>query len=104
MLTKNATEDYVVGDPQSATPPTLFNKPVVVTAAMSSGNFLVGQFRSARLYDRLAARVEISTEDGDGFRMNRVTVLAEERVALAVPRPTAFTKGSFATQITDLTS
>jgi hypothetical protein len=59
---------------------------------------------SARLYDRWQARVEISTEDRDNFVRNLVTILAEERIGLAVKRTTGFTKGSFATAITDLTS
>jgi HK97 family phage major capsid protein len=71
---------------------------------MTAGNFLVGRFRgSATLYDRMAARVEVSTEDSDNFRRNLVTVLAEERVGLAVKQPTGFTKGAFTTAITDLT-
>jgi hypothetical protein len=49
-------------------------------------------------------RVEVSTEDIDNFRNNLVTLLAEERIGLAVKRTTGFTKGSFATAITDLTS
>ena len=56
------------------------------------------------MYDRTAARVEVSTEDSDNFRKNLVTLLAEERIGLAVKNPLAFTKGDFAAAITDLAS
>lgn len=67
--------------------------------------FLVGNFRgSATLYDRMSARVELSTEDGNNFVKNLVTLLCEQRIGLAVKQPTGFTKGTFAAAITDLTS
>jgi hypothetical protein len=50
------------------------------------------------------ASVEISTEDGNNFVKNLVTILCEERLALAVYNTLAFVKGDFAAQITDLTS
>lgn len=104
-LTKDADGRYLVGNPQDVTAQRLFGLPVVQTTGMTAGNFLVGDFRgSATLYDRMTARVEVSTEDSTNFRMNLVTLLAEERVGLAVKRPTGFTKGDFATAIVDLTS
>ena len=42
-------------------------------------------------------------EDSDNFRRNKVTVLAEKRIALAVKHTLAFTKGDFSDAITDLT-
>jgi HK97 family phage major capsid protein len=72
---------------------------------MTSGAFLTGAFQGgAQLFDRWDARVEISTEDSTNFRQNLVTILAEERLALAVYNTLAFVKGVFSTQITDLTS
>ena len=104
QLVKDSAGAYILGDPQSAAQPRLFGLPVVTTPAQTAGTFLVGAFKTTRLYDRLAARVEVATEDGDGFRLNRVTILAEERIASAVPNALALTKGTFSTQITDLTS
>jgi HK97 family phage major capsid protein len=104
-LTKDADGRYLVGNPQDVTAQRLFGLPVVQTPGLTAGNFLVGDFRgSATLYDRMAARVEVSTEDSDNFRRNLVTLLAEERVGLAVKQPAGFTKGTFAAAITDLTS
>jgi HK97 family phage major capsid protein len=105
QLIKDTAGAYILGDPQSSAQPQLFGLPVVTTPAMTVDKFLVGCFaQGATLYDRMEARVEISTEDGDGFRKNRVTVLAEERIALAVKNTLAFTKGDFSDAITDLTS
>ena len=103
-LLKNSQGEYVMGPPGADVEPRLFGAPVVVTQAMLAGSFLVGNFQAATLYDRMAARVEVSTEDSDNFRKNLVTLLAEERIGLAVKAPTAFTKGTYAAAITDLAS
>lgn len=103
--TKDAGGNYIIGNPVGVLQPTLWGLPVVPTQAMTSGNFLTGAFRlGAQIFDREDARVEVSTEDSDNFRKNLVTILAEERLALAVYRPEAFIKGTFSTAITDLTS
>ena len=48
-----------------------------------------------QIFDRDDASVTISTEDRDNFVTNRVTLLAEERLALAVYRPESFVYGDF---------
>jgi HK97 family phage major capsid protein len=102
-LTKDSTGRYIIGDPKSDAPARVWGLPVVATQAMILGKFLVGAFKQgAQIFDRQDARVEISTEDSDNFRKNLVTILAEERLALAVYRPTAFVKGDFAAMITAL--
>lgn len=103
-LLKNADGEYVMGPPGADVEPRLFGVSTVVTQAMLAGKFLVGNFERATLYDRMSARVEVSTEDSDNFRKNLVTVLAEERIGLAVKNPTAFVKGDFAAAKTDLAS
>jgi HK97 family phage major capsid protein len=103
--TKDTQGRYIIGNPQGSLQPSLWGLPVVSTQAMAAGNFLTGAFRlGAQIFDREDARVEVSTEDSDNFRKNLVTILAEERLALAVYRPEAFIKGAFAASITDLTS
>ncbi|MNW02387.1 Phage capsid family protein [compost metagenome] len=58
--------------------------------------FLAGAFQmGAQVFDRWQARVEVATENEDDFVKNMVTVLAEERLALAVYRPEAFIYGDF---------
>jgi HK97 family phage major capsid protein len=94
--TKDQEGRYVVGAPKDGTTPTLWGVPVVESDSITAGHFLTGAFGlGAQLYDREQASVMISTEDGDNFRYNMVTILAEERVALTVSRPSAFVYGAF---------
>lgn len=105
QLIKDSTGNYILGDPQTNAEPKLFGLPVVTTPAMAVDKFLVGSFQQgATLYDRQEARVEVSTEDRDNFVKNKITVLCEERIALAVKNTLAFTRGDFSDAITDLTS
>jgi HK97 family phage major capsid protein len=95
-LMKDTTGRYIIGDPQGTTAPRLWNRPVVATQAMTVDKFLTGGFAgAAQLFDRWLARVEVSTENQDDFIKNMVTILAEERLALAVYRPQAFIYGDF---------
>jgi len=104
-LTKDSQGRYIIGDPKADAPARVWGLPVVATQAMLVGKFLVGAFMlGAQIFDRQDARVELSTEDSDNFRKNLVTILAEERLALAVYRPGAFVKGDFAAMITALTT
>ncbi|MFY8140778.1 MAG: phage major capsid protein [Caulobacter sp.] len=104
-LLKETTGAYLIGNPQGALAPTLWSLPIVATQAISQGNFLAGAFRlGAQIFDRWDARVEVSTEDDQNFRKNLVTILAEERLALAVYRPEAFVKGAFAAAATAATA
>jgi HK97 family phage major capsid protein len=94
-LQKTTDGAYLFANPQGTTGPTLWGLPVVPTQAMAIGNFLVGAFSlGAQIFDREDASVEASTEDRDNFVRNLVTLLCEERLALAVYRPEAFIKGS----------
>lgn len=96
-LLKDADGKYILGDPQAVITPALFGLPVVATQAMAVDKFLVGNFQAAAtLYDRWAARVEVSTEHADFFVRNLVAILAEERIGLAVKQPLALTYGDFA--------
>ena len=77
----------------------------VATQAIGAGKFLTDAFQlGAQVFDRMDAVVEVSTEDDQNFRKNLVTILAEERLALAVYRPEAFVKGDFAAAATAATA
>jgi HK97 family phage major capsid protein len=96
-LTKTEDGAYLFANPQGGAEPRLWRLPVIETPAMTVDKFLTGAFRlGAQIFDREDATVELSTEDSDNFRKNLVTIRAEERLALAVYRPEAFIKGSFA--------
>jgi HK97 family phage major capsid protein len=93
---KDGEGHYILGPPGADVQPRLFGLPVVATPAMTVDKFLVGNFQVAgTIYDRWSARVEVATENEDDFIKNLVTVLAEERVGLAVKQPLALTYGDF---------
>lgn len=95
-LTKDSTGRYIIGNPQGTLGASLWNRPVVTTQAIAADKFLAGAFQmGAQVFDRWQARVEVATENEDDFVKNLVTVLAEERLALAVYRPEAFIYGDF---------
>ncbi len=103
-LLKDEQGRFIVGNPQGTMTPTLWGQPVVSTQSMATGKFLTGAFQlGAQIFDRMDAVVEISTEDDQNFRKNLVTVLAEERLALALYRPEAFVKGDFTAAATAAT-
>lgn len=96
-LTKDTQGRYIIGNPQGSLQPTLWGRRIVTTLAMPDQQFLAGNFRqSAQIFDREDANVVVSTENSDDFVKNMVTIMAEERLALADYRPEARIKGSLA--------
>jgi len=96
-MMKDGEGRYLIGNPQGTIAPTLWGLPVVPSMAQTVGEFTVGAWKmGAQLFDREQSGVLVSTEDGDNFRRNMVTILAEERLALTVYRPEAFVDGAFA--------
>jgi HK97 family phage major capsid protein len=94
-LLKDTTGQYIIGNPQGSIAPTLWGAPVVPTQAMTVDKVLVGAFdMGAQVFDQWASRIETGFQNDD-FTKNKVTVLAEERLALAVYRPEAFIYGDF---------
>lgn len=95
-LLKDDNGRYIIGDPQEGTAPTLWRLPVVETQSMGVGKFLTGAFgMAAQLFDRQESAVYLGFENDD-FTRNMLTVLAEQRLALAVYRPEAFIYGTLA--------
>lgn len=94
-LIKNSNGNYIIGNPQSGTVPTLWRLPVVTTQAIGQDTFLAGAFSlAAQIFDRMAVEILVSTENGTDFEENMVSIRAEERLALAVYRPEALIYGS----------
>jgi HK97 family phage major capsid protein len=95
-LLKATDNQYVWSNPVAMAGPQIWGKRVIPTNSITAGTFLVGAFSmGAQVWDRMDAAVQISYEDGDNFRKNMATLLAEERLALTVYRPAAFISGSF---------
>ena len=91
---KDTSGQYLIGNPQGTATPTVWGLPVVQTQAIAQGKFLTGAFNlGAQIFDRWQSRVEIATENEDDFVKNLVTILCEERLALAVYRPESFIYG-----------
>ena len=94
-LTKDSTGQYIIGNPQGTLSPTLWGRSVVATQAMTQDTALAGAFQlGAQIFDRMDAAITIATENQDDFINNLVTILIEERLALAVYRTEAFVKNA----------
>lgn len=70
--------------------PPIWGLRTVVTPAVNRGEVLIGAFnQAATVYRKGGVRVESTNSHANDFTTNLVTVRAEERVALAVRRPSA---------------
>mgnify|MGYP000527740492 CR=1 FL=1 len=94
-LLKDNENRYLFSNATSGAPARLWGLPVSECDAMPVGEFMAGAFRTAAtIYDRMEAAVYMSTENEDDFINNMVSILFEERLALAVKRPLAFRHGN----------
>jgi HK97 family phage major capsid protein len=76
--------------------PRLWRVPVVVSNAMTVGNFLLGDWTlGATIYDREQMDIRVSESHADFFVRNGVAILAEERYGFGIELPKAFCKGQF---------
>jgi HK97 family phage major capsid protein len=66
--------------------------PAIRTRALAAGSAIVGDWRSATLFDRMQTVIRTADQHDDLFIKNQVVILAEERVALAIHRPALFVK------------
>lgn len=90
-LLKTGDGLYIWGSPAEAGPERIWGLPIRKTAKMTQNTALVGAFRPhAQIFRRTGIDILISTEHSDYVIKNKVLILAEERLALAVYRPAAF--------------
>lgn len=74
-------------------PRDLWDLPVVTTRAATADEALVGDYRmGATLFDRQQTVIKVTDSHDDYFVNNKLVILAEERVGLAVHRPDFFVK------------
>jgi len=79
------------GAPFVPGPQAVWGMPVIRSRAIASGKALVGSWGlGATLFDRMDTRIVVGNQHSDYFVNNKVAILAEERVALAVHRPDFF--------------
>lgn len=90
-LSKDTTGRYIGGGPFDARQTqVLWGLPVVTTPAMAAGTALVGAFKmAAAIIRRNSFVIEMTNSNEDDFRRNLIALRAEERLALAVYRPSA---------------
>lgn len=91
---KGTDGHYVFGAPGAAVQPVLWNLPVILTAAMPVVKYWVGNITMGTAgYVREDVHVDVSSEDGNNFTKNLVTIRAEMRAAFGVVLPDACVSG-----------
>lgn len=99
VTTRNANQfdgGFGTGAPFSAPFGTLWGLPVIRSRTMAATKGLVGSFNlGATLFDRMRTIIRVGNQHSDFFVTNKVAILAEERVALAVHRPDFFVDVTF---------
>lgn len=89
-LAQDANDRYYYGGPQAIGQRTVWGVPVIESESQAAGTGLMGDFSKAVLWDREQTTVTMTDSHADFFIRNLVAVLAEERLAFGVTRPTAF--------------
>jgi HK97 family phage major capsid protein len=90
------TGTYLMGPPSQSGPQTIWGLDVVTTTAMTQGTALVGNFRlGAQVWRKGQIRVDVGYVDKQ-FINNQRTIRVEERLALTVYRPSAFSEVTLA--------
>lgn len=95
-LARETTGAFLGAGPWAMGPRTMWGVPILESEAIAAGTALVGDFSKAVLWDREQTSVTLSNSHADFFVRNLVAILAEERVAFGVTRPTAFVKTALA--------
>ena len=91
-----ATGKFLGAGPWALGPRTMWGVPILESEGIEAGTAVVGDFSKAILWDREQTTVTLSNSHADFFVRNLVAILAEERVAFGVTRPTAFVKAALA--------
>lgn len=100
-LSKDGNGQYIAGGPfqgqygngGSLDNPPIWGKTTIVTSAIAAGTILVGAGKlAATVYRKGGLSLQATNTNEDDFVNNKLTILAEERIALAVRRASAFVK------------
>lgn len=89
-LAQNLEGDFYFGGPSILGVPRLWGVPVVESEAMPENTGLLGDWRYAVVWERMAPTIRISDSHADFFIRNLVAMLVELRAAFGVLYPKAF--------------
>lgn len=96
-LLKDGQGNYILGGPQSLASKSLWGVPVVTSASVPSGKYIMANLTiGATIFDRQALTVEMSEHDATNFEQNLITLRVERRLGVAVELPEAIWGGEFA--------
>lgn len=95
-MLKDGVGNYRFANPVNSNRRQLWGLPVIETTAINEGNFLMGAFNmGAAIFDREQVTVRVSEHHEEFFTHNKVAILCESRMTLAIFRPEAFVIGEF---------
>ena len=94
-LLKDSQKRYLLGGPAGITSKTLWGLPVVTTAAVPSGKYVMADFSlGATIFDRQEIALEMDREQDD-FTKNLLTIRVERRLGLVVEDPASIAGGDW---------
>lgn len=95
-VAKGSDKHYLYTSMATPRGPMVWALPVAETTAIKEGESLVGAFGlGAQLHDRMDATIQSFDQHKDFAARNMIYMLSEERLALEISRPQAFTKATF---------
>lgn len=105
VSTKDTTENYILrGGGNGIMPVDSGGVPIVQMNQITAGDFITLDSRAAQIFFRSSISVRFYDQDQDNAIKNMVTIVIEERLALAIYFVNGIIKGTFSAAITDLTS
>ena len=81
-LQKETTGGYIFSHPQNAVHPMLWGMRVLISNTMTAGRFIVMSSRTAQIWDRWDATIELSREEGNNFTKNMITDFGRGKTGL----------------------
>jgi HK97 family phage major capsid protein len=89
-LLMDAQDTYLFGGPATASTPTIWGLPRVVSSAVPVGNAIVGDFRKSIIWERQPLTVAMYPQHSDYAIKGLVALVANARAAFGVLHPEAF--------------
>ena len=88
---------YILGGPQSIASKSMWGVPVITSANVTQGKYLMANFTLAgTIYDREEMNLAMSESDSDNFTQNLITLRVERRLGFAIEQTSAIFGGDWA--------